>query len=169
MPHSVPVHELMTHPNTWPQLRADTSVGDAIKILRIMTEDHKLEQGHSTPLVFDDEYRLLGFVRLTDLLKNVREMCEFGSDESCALEKVSRPIKEIARQFAGSVEGSDSILKALDIMLDHEVSLVPVITKGRFEGIVKLSDIFNTVSALLFDEQDPSARSQLVENYRLYM
>lgn|GEM_PF-483934 len=169
MPHSVPVSTLMTHPNTWPQLRADTSVGDAIKILRIMTEDHKLEQGHSTPLVFDNEYRLLGFVRLTDLLKNVRELCEFTSSESCALERISNPIKDIARRFAGSVEASDSILKALDIMMNHDVSLVPVITKGHFQGIIKLSDIFNTVSALLFDEQDPSKRSQLIENYRLYV
>ncbi len=167
MPHSVPVSKLMTHPNTWPQLRAETSVGDAIKILRIMTEDHKLEQGHSTPLVFDDEYRLLGFVRLTDLLKNVRALCEFSSTEACDLQKVDIPIKEIARKFAGTVEATDSILKALDIMMDNDVSLVPVITKGHFQGIIKLSDIFNTVSALLFDEQDPSRRSKLIENYHL--
>lgn len=166
MPHSMPVSELITHPHTWPQLRADTTVADAIKILRIMSEDRKLEAGHSTPLVFDDEYKLLGFVRLTDLLKNVRHLCGPGS-EACELGKAVTSIRDIMIRFVGSVEGNDSILKALDIMMDHDVSLVPVISAGRFKGIIKLSDIFNTVSALLFDEQDPSERSRLIEDFRL--
>lgn len=160
------VSKLLTHPHTWPQLRADTTVADAIRILRIMSEDRKLEAGHSTPLVFDDDYKLLGFVRLTDLLKNIRHLCGPG-EEACELGKAVRSIREIMIRFAGSVEANDSILKALDIMMDHDVSLVPVFSSGRFLGIIKLADIFNIVSALLFDEQDPAERSRLIEDFRL--
>ncbi len=46
----------------------------------------------------------------------------------------------------------DSILDALDIMTNHGISLLPVTEDGKFKGVVKLSDIFNVVAALLFDE-----------------
>ena len=62
MPHSMPVSKLMINRNEWPQLRADTDIRTAIKILRIVTEEKKLEHGHSTPLILDENYNLLGFV-----------------------------------------------------------------------------------------------------------
>lgn len=164
MPHSRPVSDLMTRPNKWPQLRADTRVEDALKILRILSEDRKLEQGHSTPLIMDDDYNLIGFIRLTDLLKSVRHLC-IKVDEPCDIGKADLPLRSIVTRFAGSVRARDSILKALDIMMDNDVSLVPVMNDGKLEGIIKLADIFNTVSALLFDEQNPEERSRLLDEY----
>jgi CBS domain-containing protein len=164
MPHSMPVSKLMINRNEWPQLRADTDIRTAIKILRIVTEEKKLEHGHSTPLVLDENYNLLGFVRLTDLLKSVRHLCE-KKEEPCELDKAVRPVKELAIPFKGSVNADDNILKALDIMMDNDVSIVPVMQDGKLHGIVKLSDIFNTVAALLFDEEDPAERHRLVRDY----
>jgi CBS domain-containing protein len=164
MPHSKPVSDLMSRPSRWPQLRADATVEDALKILRILSEDKKLEHGHSTPLVMDDDYNLLGFIRLTDLLKSVRHLC-VKTDEPCEISKADMPLREIVTRFAGSVTSQDSILKALDIMMDNDVSLVPVMKDGKLEGIIKLGDIFNTVSALLFDEQNPTERSRLLDEY----
>jgi CBS domain-containing protein len=164
MPHSVPVSELLIHRNKWPQLRAETTIGDAIRVLRIVTEDRKLEHGHSTPLVLDDNYDLLGFVHLSDLLKNVKPIC-FQPDHPGELNKATMPVKELVVPFVGTVVEHDSILKALDIMMDHCVSLVPVMGEGKLRGIIKLSDIFNTVAALLFDEQDPDERGRLVQRY----
>jgi CBS domain-containing protein len=164
MPHSMPVSKLMINRNEWPQLRADTDIRTAIKILRIVTEEKKLEHGHSTPLILDENYNLLGFVRLTDLLKSVRHLCE-KTEEPCELDKAVRPVKELAIPFKGSVNEEDNILKALDIMLDNDVSLVPVVKDGKLHAIVKLSDIFNTVAALLFDEADPAERHRLLRDY----
>jgi CBS-domain-containing membrane protein len=117
-------------------------------------------------LVFDDNYKLLGFVHLTDLLKNIRHLCD-KADEPCDLGKATTPLSELVVPFAGSVEPEDSIVKALDIMMDHDVSLVPVIKDDRLEGLIKLSDIFNTVAALLFDEQDPEERDRLLRDFRV--
>jgi CBS domain-containing protein len=161
MPHSMPVSKLMINRNEWPQLMADTDIRTAIKILRIVTEEKKLEHGHSTPLVLDDNYNLLGFVHLTELLKTVRHLCD-KRDQPCELDQAAKLLKDLVIPFKGSVQGDDSILKALDIMLDNDVSLVPVIEDGKLQGIVKLSDIFNTVAALLFDEQDPDERHRLL-------
>jgi CBS domain-containing protein len=154
MPHSMPVSRLMINRNEWPQLRADTDVRSAIKILRIATEEKKLEHGHSTPLVLDENYNLLGFVHLTDLLKSVRHLCD-PRDEPCEPDQAARPVKDLVTPFKGSVQEDDSILKALDIMLDNDVTLVPVIKDGKLQAVVKLSDIFNTVAALLFGEEAP--------------
>jgi len=166
MPHSMPVSKLMTHLSEWTQLKADTDVSTAIKILRIVSEDEKLEHGHSTPLVFDDNYKLLGFVHLTDLLKNVRHLCD-KADEPCELGKATTKLSELVVPFAGSVAPDDSILKAVDIMMDRNVSLVPVMKGDRVEGLVKLADIFNTVAALLFDEQDPEERGRLLRDFHI--
>jgi CBS domain-containing protein len=160
----MPVSELMINRNEWPQLRADTDVRTAIKILRIVTEDKKLEHGHSTPLVLDENYRLLGFLRLTDLLKSVRPLYE-KTELPWELGEAVRPVKELVIPFKGSVQEDDSILKALDIMMDNDVSLVPVMKDDELQGLVKLSDIFNTVSALLFDEQDPHERHRLLSDH----
>jgi CBS domain-containing protein len=162
----MPVSKLMIKREQWPQLRSDTDVRTAIKILRIVTEEKKLEHGHSTPLVLDENYKLLGFVRLTDLLKSVRHLWE-ATDEPRQSDRAVRQVKELVIPFEGSVTEDDSILKALDIMMDNDVSLVPVIKDGKLQAIVKLSDIFNTVAALLFDEQDPAERNRLLGDHYL--
>jgi CBS domain-containing protein len=165
MPHSVPVAKLMIPRNQWPQLRADTTIRDAIKVLRIVSEDWKLEHGHSTPLVLDDNHNLLGFVHLSDLLKSIRHLCSEPS-LPCELDKATATLRELVVRFAGTVEEGDSILKALDIMMDHGVSLVPVMDAGKLKGVIKLSDIFSTVAALLFDEQDPDERKRLLKHFQ---
>jgi CBS domain-containing protein len=165
MPHSVPVSKLMTPRNEWPQLRADASVRDAIKVLRIVAEDRKLEHGYSTPLVLDENYNLIGFVHLSDLLKSVQHLC-LQPERPCELDKAIEPLRELVVPFAGTVEEKDGILKALDIMMDHRVSLVPVMGAGKLKGIIKLSDIFNTVAALLFDEQDLDERDRLTKHFQ---
>ena len=166
MPHSMPVSKLMVNRNEWPQFRGDMDVSTAIRLLRIFTEDQKLEHGHSTPLIMDEKFNLLGFVHLTDLLKVIRPFCE-KTDEACDLPQATTKLKELVIPFAGTVQPDDSILKALDIMMDHNVSQVPVMQEGKLQGIVKLSDIFNTVAALLFDEQDPEERNKLLRDYDL--
>jgi len=153
-------------PQDWPMLRGDADVSQAIKILRIVTEDRKLEHGHSTPIVLDNDGKLTGFLHLTDLLRNIRHLCE-KTDAPCELHRATTPIKNLSRPFVESVTPEDSILKALDIMMDHGVSLVPVMKDGKLQGIIQLSDIFNTVAALLFDEQNPEQRRWLVRRFHL--
>ncbi len=154
MPRSVPVSRLMIHRREWPQLKAETQIKDAIRILRILSEDKKLEHGHSTPLVLDKDYNLLGMIRLTDLLRSVRHLCE-DPLKACELGKATSPITDIVIPFPASVKPEDSILEALDIMTNYGISLVPVMDQGKLQGLIMLADIFNIVAALLFDEEEP--------------
>ena len=152
MPHSVPVSKVMIHRNQWPQFRASTTIKDAIRILRILSEDKKLQHGHDTPLVLDDSYNLLGYIQLTDLLRSVRHLCE-DSDKACELGQAINPVSDLVKEFTHHVAPEDSILDALDIMTNDGIPLVPVIVNGKLKGLVKLSDTFNTVAHLLFDEE----------------
>ena len=63
------------------------------------------------------------------------------------------------------------MLKLSDLQVELSVSrwtLYEWLKEGKLQGIVKLSDIFNTVAALLFDEQDPEERHRLLRDYRLF-
>lgn len=163
MPRSVPVSTLMIHRNEWPQLRANTTVKDAIRILRILTEEQRLEHGQSTPLVLDDDYNLLGFIRLTDLLRSVRHLCE-KEDKPGDLGRAVNPVSDLVIPFPRTVEPEDSILEALDIMINQGVSVVPVVKESRLQGLIQLSDIFKTVASLLFDEEDRRERSWITKH-----
>jgi predicted transcriptional regulator len=81
------------------------------------------------------------------------------------LDKATAPVRELVVPFAGTVEENDSIVRALDIMMDHCVSLVPVMGEGKLKGLVQLSDIFSTIATLLFDVQDLEERGRLVKHY----
>ena len=152
MPKSVSVAQVMISPKEWTLLRAETPVKDAITILRILSEEEKLERGHSTPMVLDDDYNLIGLVRLTDLLRSIRHLCD-NPEKACDLDQAVGPVSALATPFPDSVGPADGILKALDIMLDHDISLVPVLEERKLVGIMQLGDIFDTVAALLFDEE----------------
>ncbi|MBM3301435.1 MAG: CBS domain-containing protein [Deltaproteobacteria bacterium] len=167
MPHSMLVLKLMIPVKDWPLFSADMRVTDAIKLLRIITEEKKLEHGHSTPLVVDENYNLIGFVHLVDLLKSIRHLYEGTGAPSGPLEEPTAVVNDLVVTFAGSVTPDDPILKALKIMMDHRVSLVPVMKDHKLYGIVKLSDIFNTVASLLFDKEIVSEREVLIRRFRL--
>ncbi len=166
MPHSVPVSQLMISPNEWPLISADADVESAIKILRINTEDSKLLQGHSNPLVLDSDYRLLGFVHLIDLLRIIKPLCKV-LDDPCEIDKATMSIREIVVSFAATVEATDSMMTALDIMMEHRISLIPVLKEKKLIGIIKLSDIFNTVASLLFDKQILDQKEVLMRRFHL--
>ncbi|MEW6138987.1 MAG: CBS domain-containing protein [Thermodesulfobacteriota bacterium] len=166
MPHSLPATKLMIPASEWPVVFAEATVRDAIKFLRIVTEEKKLMQGHSTPLVLDRSHRLVGFVHLIDLLKNVRPLC--GDTEApCDLDKATTVVSELTVPFAGTVGPADSILTALDLMMDHRVSLMPVLDNEKLLGIIKLSDVFTTVASLLFDEEIIEEKDILMKRFHL--
>lgn len=148
--------------NEWPQLRAGTPIRNAVRILRILSEEQKILHGHSTPLVLDDDYNLLGIIRLTDLLRSIRHLCD-DPDRACNLDEATGPVSELVIQFPGRLAPEDSILEALDIMTNHGVSLLPVMDNGKLMGLIKLSDVFDKVAAILFDEPGSEERSWITQ------
>jgi predicted transcriptional regulator len=48
-------------------------------------------------------------------------------------------------------------------MIDNSVTLVPVQQDGKLVGMLKLGDIFNSISAILFDDENPMERSRIMK------
>ena len=132
--------------------RATRRQRDAIKIIRIINSDEKIIRGRSTQLILDDNYRLLGMIRLVDLLESIRHLRDTG-DRPCELGKDDRPVSDLVIPFPDSVSPDNSILEALDIMMAWGVSEMPVKKGGQFVGMIQLSDVFNKVAAILFDAE----------------
>ena len=101
-------------------------------------------------------------VKLTDLLRSVRHLCE-TDDKACDLGKAINPVEELVLPLPDAVKPDDSILEALDIMTNHGISIVPVMEDGKLRGVVKLSDVFDIVASLLFDEDEPKGSDWISE------
>jgi predicted transcriptional regulator len=52
-------------------------------------------------------------------------------------------------------------------MMDHRVSLMPVLDSEKLLGIIKLSDVFTTVASLLFDEEIIEEKDILIKRFHL--
>jgi CBS domain-containing protein len=74
---------------------------------------------------------------------------------------------ELVVPFAGKAEANDSIMTALDIMMEHRISLIPVLREKKLVGIIKLSDIFNKVASLLFDKDIIDQQEMLMRRFHL--
>jgi CBS domain-containing protein len=157
----------MISPKDWPILPADMTVKDAIRILRIVTEEIKLEHGHATPLVLDENQNLMGFVHLADLLAGIRHLYDKGAEPG-GPDKGALPVRDLVVGFAGTVKPEDSIAKALNIMMDHRVALVPVMEDQKLRGVVKLSDVFGAAAAVLFAEEIPEDRERLLKRVHFH-
>ncbi len=94
----------------------------------------------------------MGLVRLVDLLRSVRYLCDVEGEPGVPGNAI-RPVSELVIPFAETVAPDDSILDVLDKMIEHGVSLVPVMEEGKLKGVVGLSNVFGTMAAVLFGEE----------------
>ena len=56
-------------------------------------------------------------------------------------------IKDLMTPIKYTVKGSDPVLKALAIMTNTNISVLPVLDEGRVIGVIRLKEIFKTITA----------------------
>jgi CBS domain-containing protein len=56
-------------------------------------------------------------------------------------------IKDLMTTIKYTVKGSDPVLKALAIMTNTNISVLPVLDEGRVIGVIRLKEIFKTITA----------------------
>jgi len=64
-------------------------------------------------------------------------------------EEAQKPVSEIMSPVKESVAPDESIIKAVYLMIEKKLSIVPVIEKGVVKGVVRLQEIFNELAALV--------------------
>ena len=89
-------------------------------------------------LVFDEKYNILGTLTLGDILKGL------GSKD-----KADSPVSDIMVPAKVFVAPEDPISKAADLMLNNNLTLLPVIEedKKKFVGVVRMIEIFDELTS----------------------
>lgn len=123
-------------------------------------------------LVFNESYQLLGMVRRRDLLRGLglealpaggRGPLGFfrraGAADEVSPETVSRLRAQAERQVSdvmspvpATVNGDDPVLKVARLLVEHDVSLLPVMEEGAVAGVVRTVEVLHAVAALVLEE-----------------
>jgi len=105
----------------------DDSVGDALNLA--------LDQGHQVVPVVDEDGRLVGAVRLPELIS-------FANHET--------PLREYRLNSPFFVTSEAHLFDAIELVIDNEVDLLPVIDEsGRYLGALDLTGLLRSASRIL--------------------
>ncbi len=124
-------------------------------------------------LVFNEAYQLLGMVRRRDLMRGL-EPDYSGEDsiykkEIVADEKVTasseelsfdtivnalktqaeRQVRDVMVSIELTLDYEDFITYAIDAMVEHNLSLIPVLKEGQVVGVVRSVDVFHQLAKLI--------------------
>lgn len=118
------------------------------------------ETGHDTVLVFDEFYKLMGVLNQREILRGVQPKFVEISLEGVPVERedlmttanpgqLKKPIRDFMFPFDIIVDIEDHILKVADLMLQHNISLLPVTESGKVIGVVRMHDIFHEITGFI--------------------
>ena len=115
-------------------------------------------QAHRSILVFDKQKRLVGTLSFKDIISSLRAMEKDekwdGKFTRLCLEQASRKVKEVMRPVPSKrLKIQDSILDAIDILMNQDLEMVPVEEKGDIVGMIRSVEIFKEVSELVEKEK----------------
>jgi acetoin utilization protein AcuB len=123
----------------------ETSVGSALALLA------PLEIRHLP--VTDAEGRLVGMVSERDLHSYYTPRKELAGDWAFEVRvKLEEPVSKIMVSPAISVEAGAPLTLAIQRILDHRVSALPVIEGDKLVGIVSYVDLLRVLAAKLAQE-----------------
>jgi len=92
-------------------------------------------------LVVDDE--LLGVISDRDVLEALSPFLDTYTEEHRDVQTLARPASEVMRTEPITVTPDTDIKEASHLLLDHDISCVPVVEGADLVGIVTTKDLLN--------------------------
>lgn len=115
------------------------------------------------PVIEEDE--LIGIVTMSDILRSIPNiLTEEEYDEETRLTVVDRTVREVMASDPITITPEDTIQDAADLMLEYQVSGLPVVLDTKIIGIITESDIFRLVVEAWSDEQAEAAHGGRVHH-----
>lgn len=168
------VGEIMVPLGRYPKVQVDTSLRDAIGVIK----EAQLEVGaqKSLPrgiLVFDEAQELVGYVRRRDLMRGLEpqfllsepleyrkklfdvavdpNLSELSYDRmvKAVRQQADRPVSDVMRPIEATIEADDHIIKAVYEMISLNLTLLPVLQEGQVVGVLRTVDVFNELAEML--------------------
>ena len=116
-------------------------------------------------LVFDEKYQLMGMLTLRDIIKGLEprfmhETALVKSDPNLTVlmgdlfgpgmrEASQKPVSEVMSPVKVTIQGNDPLAKAIFMMIQENVGMMPVVQDGKVTGMVRLSDLFKEISDMV--------------------
>ncbi|MBM4284453.1 MAG: CBS domain-containing protein [Deltaproteobacteria bacterium] len=125
-----------------------------------------------TMLVFNEKYQLVGILTPKDLLKGLdmdflRESKLVQTDPTLDIVMVDlfgprmkkhaeRPVSEVMSPVKVSVKADDSMAKALFLMVQENLDMMPVMEEQRMVGVVRFTELFLEISPAILEKTTPA-------------
>jgi CBS domain-containing protein len=151
----------------YPHIQETQTLHDGVQVIQSFTHGENNRLKYSELLVINDQNQLVGRLTLQDILQGLDKRlvavpkakgfegkgAEYPNlailwEESFYLEcsqKASRPIRDFMSPAKRYVKGSDSLLKALSMMLYTHETLLPVVEEKRVIGVIRIEEIFKAI------------------------
>lgn len=171
----------MVPADKYPSAHADCSLREAA---RVMSEWHIDMHGSvSMPrilLLTDESGHLVSMVRRRDILRglapsflvasisdhpeamfdvdvdpNLTELLSDRAEEKLRA-KAETLVSDIAHPIPATVAADDPLIRIIQILIRHDLSMVPVLEEGRVIGVVRTVEVLQEVSKGLAEEEDES-------------
>jgi len=168
MSHPKSAEDLMIRLEDYPHIPYWFSLRQAMAIVLEATGRFKGKLEPRAVLVFDEKYQLVGILTLRDMLvglepKFLQETDLIKMDPSLAVltenifgsklkEQSQRPVSEVMSPIKATVDGKDSIIKAIYLMIKENVGLIPVLQGSKVTGMLRLSDLFGEITRIVLGE-----------------
>ena len=163
------VRDLVIPLEDFPHLNENQTLHDAVEVLLSYTCGEYNRIRYAELLILNDRNQLSGRVTLQNILLNLDPRLKEASkvkgfegkgagfldliilwEDSFFVEcrKWSHIlIKDLMSPIKHIVKGSDPVLKALAIMTNTQNLVLPAIDEGRIIGVIRLKEIFKTITA----------------------
>jgi CBS-domain-containing membrane protein len=123
-------------------------------------------------LVFDKEYRLVGYARRRDIMHGLEprfmildqaeghtmfgmkvdpELSELGYSGvgKSIQENAEKPIADIMRPIKCTIEAEDHLLKAISELVEQDQCLIPVLKDGKVVGVINTVVVFHELAKFI--------------------
>ncbi|OAT85893.1 CBS domain-containing protein [Desulfotomaculum copahuensis] len=165
MPGGKKVGELMVSLAEYPFVYDTDSLKDAVRVLKEYLNEGK---SHRSLLVFSKtkkvagEKELVGILTVRDILNTIKKnrKCPGEADifmswalfyhkdvlEECLVTTVGRAVRPLVKAF---VQADDSVTKAVELMMNNNVNLLPVFENKKAVGVIRALDILDYIGELV--------------------
>jgi CBS domain-containing protein len=162
------VNELMIPLEDYPHIPYWFTLRQAMAIVREAAIKFEGSFEPRAVLVFDEKYQLMGLLTLRDIIKGLEprfmhETALVKADPNLTVlmgdlfgpgmrEASQKPVSEVMSPIKVTIQGNDLLAKAIFMMIQANVGMMPVVQDGKVAGMVRLSDLFKVISDMVLGD-----------------
>ena len=162
------VKELMIPLEDYPHIPYWFTLRQAMAIVREAAIKFEGSFEPRAVLVFDEKYQLMGILTLRDIIKGLEprfmhETALVKADPNLSVlmgdlfgpgmrEASQKPVSEVMSPIKVTIQGNDLFAKAIFMMIQENVGMMPVVQDGKVAGMVRLSDLFKEISDMVLGD-----------------